>query len=98
MTRLHGVTGELRVSQGKYLRSVEAREERSSQYFTSLALDTDLMEEEDGLVVAGGMQDMIQLEENSKFLRKRDKDIRSIVESLQVVTRLEVELSELSED
>jgi len=88
VTRLHGVTGEMRTSQGKYLRSVEEREQRSSQYFTSLSLDNDVMEEEDGLVMAGGMQDMIQLQENSKFLRKRDKDIRSIVESLQDVNTL----------
>ena len=80
--------GEMRTSQGKYLRSVEEREQRSSQYFTSLSLDNDVMEEEDGLMMAGGMQDMIQLQENSKFLRKRDKDIQSIVESIQDVNTL----------
>ena len=41
VTRMQEITGEFRTSQGNYLRKVEAREERSSQYFTSLIHQDD---------------------------------------------------------
>ena len=56
-------------SQGKYLRGGKVGGELSSQDSTSLALDSTVMvEEEDGMLVAGGKQDVTQLEDNSRIL------------------------------
>ena len=41
VTRMQEIAGDFRTSQGNYLRKVEAREERSSQYFTSLIHQDD---------------------------------------------------------
>lgn len=86
VTRLQEITGDFRLSQGNYLRKVEAREQRNNQYFTSFTQD----DEDDGLLILDTgpgsgwhKQDMLQMEENSKFLRKREQEISSIVQSIQ---------------
>lgn len=40
-SRLQEVAGRLRTSQGRYLRRLEDREQRSSQYFTHIQPDTE---------------------------------------------------------
>lgn len=87
VTRMQEITGDFRVSQGTYLRKVEAREQRNNQYFTSFSQD----DEDDGLMVFDNtgpgsgwqQQDVIMMEENSKFLRRREQEITSVVQSIQ---------------
>ena len=82
VARLQEITENFRSSQGNYLRRVEAREQRSSQYFTSLQ-----GEEDDGLLVeeqgSWSQQDVIEMEDHSKTIRRREEEIRSIVQSIQ---------------
>ena len=42
VTRMQEITGNFRVSQGTYLRKVEAREQRNNQYFTSFSQDDEV--------------------------------------------------------
>jgi len=87
VTRMQEITGNFRVSQGTYLRKVEAREQRNNQYFTSFSQD----DEDDGLMAFDNtgpgsgwqQQDVIMMEENSKFLRRREQEITSVVQSIQ---------------
>jgi len=82
--RLQEITEKFRSSQGNYLRKIEAREKRNNQYFTAMP---EPEPEDDGLMVGamGGWnkQDMLMMEENTKAIRQREKEINSIVESIQ---------------
>ena len=78
--RLQDSTGHLRSSQGNYLRKVEAREERTGQFFDS--------PEDDGLLIASHSsswqkQDLLLMEENTQYLRRREQEINNIVQSIQ---------------
>ena len=78
--RLQESTGHLRSSQGNYLRKVEAREERTGQFFDS--------PEDDGLTMTPNsstwqQQDLLLMEENTQHLRRREQEINNIVQSIQ---------------
>ena len=81
--RLQDSTGHLRSSQGNYLRKVEAREQRTGQFF-----DTPDDPEDDGLLIASDSsawqkQDLLLMEENTQHLRRREQEINNIVQSIQ---------------
>ena len=84
VSRMQEITNNFRLSQGNYLRKVEAREERNSQYFSTFSAE----EEDDGLMLVASsssgfqQQDLIMMEENSKVLRRREQEISSIVQSI----------------
>ena len=82
-TRLQDSTGNLRSSQGNYLRKVEAREQRTGQFF-----DSPADPEDDGLLIAADSsswqkQDLLFMEENTQYLRRREQEINNIVQSIQ---------------
>jgi len=84
-TRLQEITGRFRSSQGEYLRKLKSREERSQQYFSVFE-----GEEDDGLLVDNvaqsavgwSKQDVLLLEDNSRFVQKREQEIQTIVQSI----------------
>ena len=82
--RLQDSTGHLRSSQGNYLRKVEAREQRTGQFF-----DSPADPEDDGLLITADSssswqkQDLLFMEENTQYLRRREQEISSIVQSIQ---------------
>jgi len=82
--RLQEITERFRSSQGNYLRHIEAREKRSSQYFSTYQ---EPEPEDDGLLVgaAGGWskQNLMMMEENNKAIKRREEEISNIVQSIQ---------------
>ena len=82
VVRLQEITERFRASQGGYLRRVEAREQRSSQYFSTF------QGEDDGLLVeeSGGgwsQQDVVLVEDQGRIIRQREQEIANIVQSIQ---------------
>ena len=80
--RLQDSAGNLRSSQGNYLRKMEAREQRTGQFFDSPD------DQDDGLLIAPDTaswqkQDLLLMEENTQYLRKREQEIKNVVESIQ---------------
>ena len=84
--RLQEITERFRSSQGNYLRRIEAREKRNSQYFSTYQ---DPQPEDDGSLVhsqsEGGWskQDMLMMEENTMAIKRREEEISSVVQSIQ---------------
>lgn len=80
-SRLQDSAGNLRSSQGNYLRKVEAREQRTGKFFESPD------DQDDGLLIAPDpswqKQDLLLMEENTQYLRRREQEIKHIVESIQ---------------
>lgn len=83
-TRLQDTTGAFRTSQGIYLRKLKSREDRSKQYFSAFEGEDD-----DGLLldsvpqtVSWTKQDVLLLEDNSRFVQKREQEINHIVQSI----------------
>jgi len=96
VSRLQGITERFRASQGNYLRRVEAREKRSSQYFSSFQGEEE--EEDDGLVLEAasggwGQQDMMMMEDHDRLIRKRENEIHHIVQSIQDLNTIFKELA-----
>lgn len=85
-TRLQDITGTFRSSQGDYLRKLKSREERSQHYFSTFEGDND----DDGLMLDNGpqsavgwsKQDVLLLEDNTRFVHKREQEIQNIVQSI----------------
>jgi len=96
VNRLQEITGKFRVSQGDYLRRIKAREERSQQYFSTFQGEDDdglLMDETS--VGSWSKQDVVLMEENNKSLRKREKEIGHIVESIQDLNTIFKDLAQM---
>jgi len=97
VNRLQDITGKFRVSQGEYLRKIKAREERSQQYFSSFQGEDD----DDGLLVVepslSGLtqQDIVMIDQNNKYLRKREEEIGHIVESIQDLNSIFRDLAQM---
>jgi len=97
VNRLQEITGKFRVSQGEYLRKIKAREERSQQYFSSFQGEDD----DDGLLVVepslSGLtqQDIVMIDQNNKYLRKREEEISHIVESIQDLNSIFRDLAQM---
>lgn len=92
VVRLQEITERFRASQGGYLRRVEAREQRSSQYFSTF------QGEDDGLLVeeSGGgwsQQDVVLVEDQGRIIRQREQEIANIVQSIQDLNTIFKELA-----
>jgi len=89
VVRLQELTERFRSSQGGYLRRMEAREERSSQYFATF------QGEDDGLLVeaAWSQQDVLLMEDQGRVLRRREEEISNVVRSIQDLNTIFKELA-----
>jgi syntaxin 16 len=96
VARLQGVTERFRAGQASYLRRVEAREQRSSQYFSTFQGE---QEDDDGLVLADtqgdawGRQDLLLMEDQDRSIRRREQEIGNIVQSIQDLNTIFKELA-----
>ena len=99
--RLKEITERFRSSQGNYLRRIEAREKRNSQYFSTYQ---DPEPEDDGLLVhsqsEGGWskQDMLMMEENTMAIKRREEEISSVVQSIQDLNTIFRDLASMVSD
>ncbi len=76
--RLQDITTVFRKSQNDYLKRMKAREETSKQYFDQD--DHDPLAE--SLDWQWTKQDQLMVEDNSKFIQQREKEITNIVKSI----------------
>lgn len=90
---LQELSSTFRASQSQYLKKVEGREERHSQYFTidnKIDLDTDNYGQPDFFISTEQMQ---RLEEDSVLVDQREKQIGQVVRSIQDLNDIFKELS-----
>lgn len=80
VTRLQDATDSFRRSQGAYLQKMKAREENARVYFDEINDDVDPLSHE--LDMAWTKKDMLLLEDNTKFIHQREKEINNIVQSI----------------
>ncbi|XP_059089648.1 syntaxin-16-like [Tigriopus californicus] len=86
-TQLQDLVSAYRLSQDKYAKKIDAREAKSKEYFVDFneEVNTDSFSEiplNNPMEQRMNMQELIDLEENTRFVQEREKDIHGVVQSI----------------
>ncbi|ELT96875.1 hypothetical protein CAPTEDRAFT_120786, partial [Capitella teleta] len=90
-----------RQAQSTYLKKLKMREERSKQFFDTDLLPADcyIPDETDEMYDRGfTSQQMLQVEDNSQFVKERDKEIHKIVQSIHDLNEIFKDLASMIVD